>query len=186
MTNTYFPTPDIKVILEKLVRQYAICFPYYLGRNGLKQHKNGRENTMNKTYTQLLIAAAILIALSAVLAAALLAGTSEPPQPPENATKVTAAPGTLILLRPGADGVDHSATLNVSRHTISDPDLEDYLWNKVTEYNRSINNYGVNETGYLTILLETTYAPEEPEKTLAAIDKITAAKKSRLFRSGSS
>ena len=136
---------------------------------------------MNKTHAQLLAAAVILIAIAVILAAALLAGTSEPPQSPENTTKVTVAPGTLLLLRPGADGADHSATLNISGHVISDPDLEDYLWNKVTEYNRSINNYGVNETGYLTILLETTYAPEEPEKTLAAIDKITAAKKISLL-----
>lgn len=148
---------------------------------GCTNTKNGRENTMNKTPTQLLIAAAILIALSAVLVAALLAGTSEPLQPPENTTKVTAAPGTLILLRPGADGVDHSATLNISGHVIDDPDIANHLWNKVTEYNRSINDYGVNETGYLTVLLATSYAPEEPEKTLAAIDQITAAKKTPLL-----
>lgn len=136
---------------------------------------------MNKTHTQLLIAAVIIIAIAVILAVALLAGTSAPPQPPETAAKVTAIPGTLILLRPGADGADHSATLNATSHTISDPDLENYLWNKAAEHDRSINGYGVNETGYLTIFLETSYSPEEPEKTLAAIDKITIAKKIPLL-----
>ena len=73
--------------------------------------------------------------------------------------------------------MDHSATLNISGHVIDDPDIANHLWNKVTEYDRSINDYGVNETGYLTVLLETYYSSEEPEKTLAAIDQITAAKK---------
>lgn len=138
---------------------------------------------MNKTPTQLLIAAAILIALSAVLVAALLAGTSEPLQPPENTTKVTAALGTLILLRPGADGVDHSATLNISGHVIDDPDIANHLWNKVTEYDRSINDYGVNETGYLTVLLCTGGTRK---KLLPQSIKLPLPKKFLSSRSGSS
>lgn len=124
------------------------------------------------------LCAAIIITISAVRAVVLLAGTSEPPK---NTTKVTAVPGTLILLRPRADGVNYSATLNAPGHVIKDQDIENYLGNKAAEYDQSINGYGVNETGYLTILLETSYSSEEPEKTLAAIDKITTAKKTPLL-----
>ncbi|MDV0443593.1 hypothetical protein [Methanorbis rubei] len=131
--------------------------------------------------THLLIITAIILVVAAILAVILLAGASDtPPQPPlpsENISKVTAAPGTVILLRPGVDGVNYSAILNTSSHVTKDQDIENYLWNKAAEYDRSINGYGVNEIGYLTIFLETYYSPEEPEKILAAIDKISAAKK---------
>ncbi|MCZ9313366.1 MAG: hypothetical protein O0V67_08295 [Methanocorpusculum sp.] len=141
------------------------------------------EYTRIKT-AYLLLAAGIIIAIAVILAVTLLAGPSDPLQPPEspeNTTKITAAPGTVILVRPGADGVNYSATLNGSGYSISDTDIANHLWNKVTEYNRSICDYGVNETGYLTIFLETYYSPEEPEKTLAEIDKISAAKKIPLL-----
>ncbi|MDV0441337.1 hypothetical protein [Methanorbis furvi] len=134
-----------------------------------------------KTHTHLLIITAIILVVAAILAVILLAGASDtPPQPPlpsENISKVTAAPGTVILLRPGVDGVNYSTMLNASGYSISDPDINSHLWNKVTEYDRNISDYGVNETGYLTILLEGYYSPEEPEKVLAEIDRISAAKK---------
>ena len=52
------------------------------------------------------LCAAIIITISAVRAVVLPAGTSEPPQPPENETKGTTAPGTFPGT--GSDKCDES------------------------------------------------------------------------------